>query len=223
MFIVNSAHPAPPPPAAGSPGAQMYFPPDAKSSSAIIIGACIVSANSASKAISTSAPSTTVDKNNVVIIIDDHNRKDVNGYIPPDNIDRKVDRDNLVDVAIVMEIAGVTDAQIHGALAPASTQMAVPLETALHPNYPNPFNPETWIPYQLSTPAEVSVSIYAVDGRLVRHLALGHQPAGAYISQSRVAYWDGRNAQGEPVASGIYFYTLTAGDFTATRKMYIRK
>ena len=96
-------------------------------------------------------------------------------------------------------------------------------ETALLPNYPNPFNPETWIPYQLAKPAKVTLHIYAVKGELVRTLALGHQPAGMYHSRSRAAYWDGRNAQGEPIASGIFFYTLTAGDFTATRKMLIRK
>ena len=99
----------------------------------------------------------------------------------------------------------------------------IPPETALLPNYPNPFNPETWIPYQLSESTDVTVSIYAVDGKLVRTLALGHQAAGIYQSKSRAAYWDGRNAFGEPVASGLYFYTFTAGDFTATRKMLIRK
>ena len=98
-----------------------------------------------------------------------------------------------------------------------------PKETALLPNYPNPFNPETWIPYQLAEPADVSISIYTADGRLIRSLDLGHQPVGIYESRSRAAYWDGRNALGEPVASGVYFYTLTAGDFTATRKMLIRK
>ena len=98
-----------------------------------------------------------------------------------------------------------------------------PKETALLPNYPNPFNPETWIPYQLSEPADVSISIYSADGRLVQRLDLGHQPVGMYESRSRAAYWDGRNALGEPVASGVYFYTLTAGEFTATRKMLIRK
>ena len=99
----------------------------------------------------------------------------------------------------------------------------VPENTALLHNYPNPFNPETWIPYQLATPAEVTLRIYAVNGALVRTLALGHQPAGAYRIRSRAAYWDGRNVQGEKVASGIYFYTLSAGEFTATRKMLIRK
>ena len=99
----------------------------------------------------------------------------------------------------------------------------VPEETALLPNYPNPFNPETWIPYQLAMPAEVTVAIHAADGRLVRTLALGHRTAGVYKSKGRAVYWDGRNAQGEPVASGVYFYTLIAGDFTATRKLLIRK
>ena len=98
-----------------------------------------------------------------------------------------------------------------------------PTETALLPNYPNPFNPETWIPYQLAKPTEVVMSIYAADGRLIRTLELGHQSVGIYESRSRAAYWDGRNEFGEPVASGVYFYTLTAGDFTATRKMLIRK
>ena len=99
----------------------------------------------------------------------------------------------------------------------------IPKETALLPNYPNPFNPETWIPYQLAKPADVQIAIYDVRGMIVRRLALGHQSAGVYHNQSRAAYWDGKNALGEPVASGVYFYTLTAGDFIATRKMLIKK
>lgn len=90
-------------------------------------------------------------------------------------------------------------------------------------NYPNPFNPETWIPYQLAKTAEVTVSIHAVDGQLIRTLALGQLPAGVYQDKSRAAYWDGTNEQGESVASGVYFYTLKAGEFSATRKMLIRK
>ena len=101
--------------------------------------------------------------------------------------------------------------------------LPVPKKTVLLANYPNPFNPETWIPYQLAEAAEVQVSIYSADGKLVRTLELGQRPAGAYSEKDRAAYWDGRNAQGEPVASGIYFYTLTAGEFSATRKMVIRK
>ena len=98
-----------------------------------------------------------------------------------------------------------------------------PLQTSLLPNYPNPFNPETWIPYQLAKPADVTLSIYAADGKLVRHLALEHKPAGIYHNKSRAVYWDGKNTQGEPVASGVYFYTLKAGEFSATKKMLIRK
>ena len=98
-----------------------------------------------------------------------------------------------------------------------------PKETVLLANYPNPFNPETWIPYELAAAAEVTVTIHASDGKLVRTLELGQVPAGTYQSRSRAAYWDGRNAQGEPVASGVYFYTLQAGEFSATRKMVIRK
>ena len=101
--------------------------------------------------------------------------------------------------------------------------LIVPQETALLANYPNPFNPETWIPYQLAVPAEVTLTIYGMNGGAVRRLQVGHQPAGMYQSRSRAAYWDGRNDRGESIASGLYFYTLSAGDFTATRKMLIRK
>ncbi len=99
----------------------------------------------------------------------------------------------------------------------------IPEKTALLANYPNPFNPETWIPYQLAVPADVTLTIYAIDGSVVRTLALGHQLPGIYQNRSRAAHWDGKNALGEPVASGLYFYTLTADDFTATRKLLIRK
>ena len=101
--------------------------------------------------------------------------------------------------------------------------LIVPQETALHPNYPNPFNPETWIPYQLAAPSEVTLTIYDMNGGTVRRLEVGHRAAGLYQNRNRAAYWDGRNGRGESVASGIYFYTLTAGEFTATRKMLIRK
>ena len=111
-------------------------------------------------------------------------------------------------------------------VAPAAPQhpQTVLLETThLLRNYPNPFNPETWIPYQLAEDSEVSIRIYDTTGAVVRKLQLGHQRAGFYQSRSRAAYWDGRNNIGEPVASGVYFYTLSAGDFTATRKLLIRK
>ena len=117
------------------------------------------------------------------------------------------------------------DANRDGIAAPEQllATLAIPTETRIFANYPNPFNPETWIPYQLSDPAEVTLHISSVDGTLVRTLALGHQAAGTYHSKSRAAYWDGRNEHGERVASGVYFYTLSAGNFTATRKMFIRK
>ena len=102
-------------------------------------------------------------------------------------------------------------------------EVLTPKRTYLLPNYPNPFNPETWIPYQLAKSADVTLTIYAADGHLIRTLALGHQSAGAYHSKSRAAYWDGKNEFGEPVASGVYFYTLKAGEFATTRKMLIRK
>ena len=99
----------------------------------------------------------------------------------------------------------------------------IPEKTALLANYPNPFNPETWIPYQLATAGDVQIRIYATNGILIRTLDMGHQPAGIYHQQSRAAYWDGKNEVGESVASGVYFYTLTAGNFTRTRKMLIAK
>lgn len=99
----------------------------------------------------------------------------------------------------------------------------IPKETALLPNYPNPFNPETWIPYQLAQPADTTVTIYAIDGTVVRTLNLGHQFAGTYQDKTRAAYWDGKNGFGEPVASGVYFYTSIAGKFKSTRKMLIQK
>ena len=101
--------------------------------------------------------------------------------------------------------------------------LIIPEKMALLHNYPNPFNPETWIPYHLSEPADVTLTIYGIDGKVVRHLDLGYQAAGYYQNKSRAAHWDGRNNVGERVASGIYFYTITAGDFAATRKMLILK
>ena len=99
----------------------------------------------------------------------------------------------------------------------------MPTETRLLENYPNPFNPETWIPYQLATDADITITIYDVHGNLIRRLDLGHQSAGTYTGRSSAAYWDGRNDGGEAVASGLYFYVLSAGDFIGTRKMLLRK
>ena len=98
-----------------------------------------------------------------------------------------------------------------------------PKETALLPNYPNPFNPETWIPYDLAEDADVRIHIYNLKGQSIRQLKVGFQTAGTYRTRSRAAYWDGRNAAGEPIASGVYFYTLQVEGFKATRQMVILK
>ena len=93
-----------------------------------------------------------------------------------------------------------------------------PEHSLLLQNFPNPFNPETWIPYQLRQGSEVTIRIYSAVGKLVQELELGYRPAGLYVSRDRAAYWDGKNASGEEVASGVYFYALQAADFTAIRK-----
>ena len=150
--------------------------------------------------------------------------------------------DTTAPAAPTTETAGIDPAMIEGWIAQARLEddgslafkqgiemlerllaSLIPKETALLANYPNPFNPETWIPYQLAEAAEVTLTIYDMDGQLVRRLTVGRQRAGIYQSRSRAAYWDGRNQLGEPVASSLYFYTLTADEFTATRKMLILK
>ena len=98
-----------------------------------------------------------------------------------------------------------------------------PKETALLPNYPNPFNPETWIPYRLAQEAEVAITIYDTKGTLVRRLVIGNQAAGYYAERGKAAYWDGRNEHGEAVASGIYIYQFRARDYVASRRMVIVK
>ena len=96
-------------------------------------------------------------------------------------------------------------------------------ETKLLPNYPNPFNPETWIPYQLAKAADVSVTIYDVSGHLVRTISIGFKPVGYYLTRERAAYWDGRNETGESVSSGVYFIQFLSGDFAATRRIVVVK
>jgi hypothetical protein len=108
-------------------------------------------------------------------------------------------------------------------LAAPAEYTEVPVETGLRNNYPNPFNPETWIPFELARDAAVKIEIYDVTGRLVRTLDMGNRSAGHYLDRSKAAYWDGRNELGESVASGIYFYKFTAGDFSAIRRMTILK
>ena len=99
----------------------------------------------------------------------------------------------------------------------------IPAETELLRNFPNPFNPETWIPYHLSEDADVNLTIYDISGEVVRDIDVGHQTAAKYDTSAKAIYWDGRNRFGEQVASGIYFYHLDAGDFSGTRKMVILK
>ena len=127
------------------------------------------------------------------------------------------------DGTLIFTVGAGAIANYKGPALTAQIAVTAGRENALLANFPNPFNPETWIPYHLAKPTEVTITIYAVNGQVVRTLALGHRPAGIYQTRSRAAYWDGRNAFGEPVASGVYFYTLTVGDFMATRKMLIRK
>ena len=107
--------------------------------------------------------------------------------------------------------------------APSQTAVAKPDETALLSNFPNPFNPETWLPYQLAKASNVSITIYDTRGRVVRRLDLGHKRAGYYVGRSRAAHWDGRNASGEKVATGIYFYQFQADNVSFLRKMVILK
>ena len=106
---------------------------------------------------------------------------------------------------------------------PALITYEIPAETELLHNYPNPFNPETWIPYQLAQAADVMLTIYDTQGALVRQLDIGYQQAGYYTNRTRAAYWDGRNHLGEAVGSGVYFYHLHAGDYSAIQKMVILK
>jgi len=95
--------------------------------------------------------------------------------------------------------------------------------TALYQNYPNPFNPETWIPYQLGSASPVTIHIYNSVGQLILRLHLGLKKPGLYLTKDKAAYWDGRDSFGEKVASGVYFYRLQAGNFSAVRKMVILK
>ena len=130
-----------------------------------------------------------------------------------------VNRDGVVDIRDLVVVASGLGIAIGG----APELFLLPAETALLPNYPNPFNPETWVPYRLAIGGDITLTICDVHGKVVRHFALGYQPAGTYQRRNRAAYWNGKNELGEPVSSGVYFYTLTAGDFSATRKMVIRR
>ena len=130
-----------------------------------------------------------------------------NGNVESQTLSFKVTPEHLANAVLSVRLNGI----------------GRPTQNLLLQNYPNPFNPETWIPYQLSEDSSVSISIYDTAGQLVRTLSLGLQSTGFYNSQGRAAYWDGRNALGERVASGLYFYQLTTPSFQQTRRLVIVK
>ena len=129
----------------------------------------------------------------------------------------------FMDVKPLRYTVTAEDIKWHLIQLPPLVAYEIPTETALLPNYPNPFNPETWIPYRLAEDAFVTLTIYDGKGQVVRTLEVGHQIASTYADRSKAIYWDGRNEVGESVASDIYFYHLSAGDFSATRRMVILK
>ena len=131
--------------------------------------------------------------------------------------------DPLIGIKPVRHIVTVDDVKSTRIQLEDLIAYEIPAETELLRNYPNPFNPETWIPYRLAEDANVSLTIYDTSGALVRSIDIGHQTAAVYETRAKALYWDGRNQFGEQVASGIYFYSLIAGDFSATRKMVILK
>ena len=105
----------------------------------------------------------------------------------------------------------------------ASLPSNIPKKFRLLPNYPNPFNPETWVPYELAADTSVTICIYNVNGQLVRQLDLGPKQAGSYIGREKAAHWDGKDGAGQMVSSGVYYYQIKAGDFSALRKTVIAK
>ena len=143
-----------------------------------------------------------VNKDGIVDIVDLQLVAKAFGESPPSNRRTDVDGDGKVGINDLLTVINNLEA---GAAPPAPTAAD---ETALLPNYPNPFNPETWIPYQLREAANVEINIYSAEGILVRRLLLGYQTSGYYLTRHRAAHWDGRNENGERVASGIYFYEL---------------
>ncbi len=141
-----------------------------------------------------------------------------------DVIEIKADSPNpLLGIRPVQHIVTADDVLDSRISLPDLVTYEIPAQTELLANYPNPFNPETWIPYRLAEDARVSLTIYGASGSLVRTIDIGFTPAAVYQGRSDAIYWDGRNDFGEQVSSGIYFYHLNAGDFSATRKMVIVK
>ena len=122
---------------------------------------------------------------------------------------------NKIDLSVI-------EASILELLIPFVKQQT-PDVTKLLTNYPNPFNPETWIPFQLSNNSIVTITIYSIEGYLVRQFNLGQKLAGRYLSQKQAVYWNGKSQTGETMGSGTYFYQLQAGDYIEVRKMLILK
>ena len=172
-----------------------------------------------------------VDKNDVLLVIDnldDTNGAPLNTYLfspVPENTMQLLNPMILRSTLEALYLENDGTLKYQQAIAYLQYLLAAirPDETQLFANYPNPFNPETWIPYQLANSSEVVITIYDAQGSVVRRLDLGHQHEGYYTTRSRAAYWDGRNAIGERVASGIYFYQLQADGLSYLRKMVIVK
>jgi hypothetical protein len=127
------------------------------------------------------------------------------------------------DATGLIQMAATLKDSLQSPAAPSRIIPTIPKNFALRQNYPDPFNPETWIPYELAADASVEITIYNAGGQRVRTLRLGTQLAGLYLTKEKAAYWDGRSETGELVSSGLYFYHLQAGDFQATKKMLLLK
>jgi len=125
-----------------------------------------------------------------------------------------------IELYRISDVLGVKPNDVRSGNLPAQLGM---VKNELMPNYPNPFNPDTWIPYQLENDADVIVRIYTESGKVIRTLNLGHKTAGKHINKEESAHWDGKNESGEKVSSGIYFYSIKMGDFTAIKKMIVQK
>ena len=128
---------------------------------------------------------------------------------------------NIASDAFTFEVTPASVAEAF--LSVTLDSIGTPKHSQLLQNYPNPFNPETWIPYRLSEDSNVSITIYDTTGNVIQTLSLGFQSAGFYQDRGRAAYWDGKNASGEKVASGLYFYQLTTKSFQQTRRLIVVK
>ena len=143
--------------------------------------------------------------------------------VPRDDVPKRLDRGSVY----LFDTEDVHNLNIPVSVEPADELRLIMLgevkRTALLQNFPNPFNPETWIPYQLAKSVDVSIGIYDVQGHRIRRIELGAQSAGSYLTEETAAYWDGKDQYGTSVSSGVYFYTLEVDAFSKTRRMVIRK